>query len=151
EGVVGHLARPRQVPQGTVELLDRQLEIADQIEPEAGSLLEQVSNRVVGLARGSLDLGAGGWRAGQTHILAEVQRHLAAAAAQRPGADPNHLATGAELVEPRRAIRPHPPRQHVALPDVGRQSDALKRDDRLAEAVRPGAGWAVGVDVLPAG
>ena len=43
-----------------------------------------------------------------------------------------------------------PARQHVALPDLRGQRDALQRDQRLAQAVGAGAGAAVGVDVLPA-
>ena len=56
-----------------------------------------------------------------------------------------------ELVEPRLAVGAEPARQDVALPDLGRQRDALERDERLAQAVGAGAAGPVGVDVLPAG
>ena len=41
-------------------------------------------------------------------------------------------------------------RQHVGLPDLRGQGDALQRDQRLAQSIGAGAGGAVGVDVLPA-
>ena len=71
--------------------------------------------------------------------------------ASGPGADPHQLAAGGQLVEPRRAVGAEPAREHVALPHLRRQRDALQRDERLAQAVRAGAGRAVDVDVLPGG
>ena len=102
------------------------------------------------LALGRLELRVGRRRAGEAHVLAEVERDPAAAAAERAGADPDDLAAGAELVEPGRAVGAEPARQHVALPDLRGQRDALERDQRLAQAVGAGAGRPVGVDVLPA-
>ena len=54
-----------------------------------------------------------------------------------------------ELVEPGRAVGAEAARQDVALPDLGRERDALERHQRLAQAVGAGARRAVRVDVLP--
>ena len=89
-------------------------------------------------------------RAGEPDVLAEVESDLAVVAPEGPGADPDQLAARAELVEPGRAVGAESPGQHVALPGLRRQRDALQRDQRLAQAIGPGAGAAVGVDVLPA-
>ena len=91
-----------------------------------------------------------GRRAGEADVLAEVEGDAAVVAAARAGADPDQLAAGAELVEPGRRVGAEPARQHVALPDLRGQRDALQRHQRLAQAVGAGAGGAVGVDVLPA-
>ena len=69
------------------------------------------------------------------HVLAEVERHPARAAAERARADPDDLAARAELVEPGRRPAAEPARQHVALPRLGREGDALERDEHLAQPV----------------
>ena len=66
-----------------------------------------------------------------------------------PGADPDDLAGRAQLVEPRRRVGAGAARQHVALPHVGGQREALQRDEHLAQAVDPGARRGVAVDALP--
>ena len=50
----------------------------------------------------------------------------------------------------RRRVGADAARQHVALPHLGRQRQALERDQRLAQAVDPGARRRVAVDALPA-
>ena len=111
---------------------------------------EPLADRVVGLALDPLQLRVGGRRAGEADVLAEVEGDAAVVAAAGAGADPDHLAAGAELVEPGRRVGAETPRQHVLLPDLRRQRDALQGHQRLAQAVGAGAGGAVGVDVLPA-
>src|SRR3954453_6718459 len=91
-----------------------------------------------------------GWT-GQPHVLAEVERDLAAAAAQGTGADPDDLAPGAELVEPGRAVGAEAPREHVTLPDLRRERDSLERDESLTQPVGSRPGRPEGVDVLPVG
>ena len=77
------------------------------------------------LPGGRLELGVRGRRAGEPHVLAEVEGDLAAASAERAGADPHELAAGAELVEPGGAVGAEASRQDVPLPDLGRERDAL--------------------------
>ncbi len=135
-----------------MQLLDREVaKLGEEVEPEVGPGGEALADRVVGLALGALQLRVGGRRAGEADVLAEVEGDAAVAAAAGAGADPDHLAAGAELVEPGGRVGAEPARQHVPLPDLGGQGDALQRHQRLAQAVRAGAGGAVGVDVLPAG
>ena len=123
-----------------MELLGRVVEVGEQVEPEGGAGGEPLADRVVDLALGALQLRVGGRRAGEADVLAEVEGDAAVAAAERAGADPDHLAAGAELVEPGRRVGAEPARQHVPLPDLRRQRDALQRHQRLAQAVGPGAG-----------
>ena len=102
------------------------------------------------LALGPVELRVRRRRAGEADVLAEVERD-AAGAREGPGADPDQLAAGRQLVEPGRAVGAEAAREHVALPDLGGERDALERHQRLAQAVGAGAGGAVGVDVLPRG
>ena len=74
-------------------------------------------------------------RAEPAGVLAEVERHLAGAPAERAGADPDELAAGAELVDPGGRVGADAARQHVALPHLGRQRQALERHEHLAQAV----------------
>ena len=90
-------------------------------------------------------------RAEQRDVLAEVQRHLAGAAAERARADPDDLAGRAQLVQPARAVGAGAAGQDVLLPHVDRQRQALQRDEHVAQAVDPGAGGRVAVDALPGG
>ena len=94
---------------------------------------------------------AAGRRAEQRDVLAEVQRDLARAAAERARADPDHLARRAQLVEPARRVRARAARQHVLLPHVDGEREPLQRDEHVAQAVDPGAGRRVAVDPLPGG
>ena len=133
-----------------MQLLALEVELGDEVEPERRRAGEPLADRVVDLALGALELRVRRRRAGEADVLAEVERDPPGAR-QRPGADPDDLAAGGQLVEPGRAVGAEPAREHVALPDLGRQRDALQRDQRLAQAVGAGAGRAVGVDVLPGG
>ena len=108
-----------------MQLLRREVELVDQVDPEAGPPAEQLTDRVVHLALRRLDLGVRGRRAGEPHVLAEVDGHLPAAAAERPGADPNDLTARGELVEPGRAVGAEAAGKHVPLPDLGRERDSL--------------------------
>ena len=133
-----------------MDLLALELELRDQVEPERGRRHEPRADRVVHIALGQVELRVRRWRAAEPHVLAVVERDLAGAP-QRPGADPDELAAGGQLVEPGRAVGAEPAREHVVLPDLGRQRDALKRHEGLAQAVDAGAGGPVHVDVLPRG
>src|SRR6476660_6588310 len=66
EGVVGHLARPRQVPEPRVELLGRAVEL-QQVEPEARPLSEPLANRIVDLSLGPIELRVPRRRPGEPH------------------------------------------------------------------------------------
>ena len=88
-------------------------------------------------------------RAQPAHVLAEVEGHLARAAPQRAGADPDHLAAGAELVEPGGRPAAEPAGKDVALPGVGGEGDALERDEYLAQPVDARAAGRRGIDAMP--
>ena len=115
-----------------------------------GPGLEPLADRVDDLPLRDLELAVGGRRPGEADVFAEVEGDAAVAAPEAPGADPDQLAAGAELVEPVRGVGAEPPRQHVGLPHFRRQRDALQRHQRLAQAVGAGARFAERVDVLPA-
>ena len=83
-------------------------------------------------------------------VLAEVERD-APGAPERARADPHELAARAQAVEPGLRVGAGAPRQHVALPDLGGQREALQRHEHLAQAVDPGAGAGVAVHALPRG
>ena len=151
EGVVGDLAGPGEVPERRVQLLALDVELRHQVEPERGRGAEPLADRVVDLALGTLELRVRRRRAGEVDVLAEVERDAAGRAPSAPGADPDDLAAGGQLVEPGRAVGAEPARQHVALPDLRGQRHALQRDQRLAQAIGAGAGGPVRVDVLPGG
>ncbi len=87
--------------------------------------------------RGSVALGLRR-RAEQREVLAEVQRHASARAPQRARAQPHQLAAGAERIQPRRRVAAEAARQHVALPNVGCQREALQRHELLAQALDRG-------------
>ncbi len=53
-------------------------------------------------------------------------------------------------IEPVGRVGAESARQHVCLPDLGGERDALQRDQRLAQAIGAGTRGAVGIDVLPA-
>ncbi len=133
-----------------MQLLRREVEVSEQIKPEVRPGGEALADRVVDLALGALQLGVGGRGAGEADVLAEVEGDAAVAAAQCTSADPDHLAAGAELIEPGGGVGAEAARQHVSLPDLRGEGEALERDQRLAQAVGPGSCGAVGVDVLPA-
>src|SRR5829696_2805012 len=103
EGVVRHLAGPCEVPEGLVQFLRRSLQL-QQVEPEAGALSQTLADRVVDLALDRVQLGVAGGRPGEPDVLSEVERHLAVVAPERPGADPDDLTAGAELVQPGGAV-----------------------------------------------
>ena len=134
-----------------MELLDGQVEVGEQVEPEVRPGGEALADRVVGVALGPLELHVRRRRPREADVLAEVEGDAAVVAPAGAGADPDDLAAGAELVEPGRRVGAEPPRQHVLLPDLRRQHHALQRHQRLAQPVGAGAGGAVGVDVLPVG
>ena len=146
-GVVGDLARPHEVPQRLLELLARDAaDVGQQVGEEARAGGEPLADRVVGLALGRLLRRR---RPEQPHVLAEVERHPAGAAAERARADPHELARGAQRVHPRRRVGADAARQHVALPHLGGQREPLQADQRLAQPVGPGARGRVAVDALP--
>ena len=153
EGVVRHLARPREVPQRLLELdrLDRPAvdlrHVRDQVRPERGTALEALADGVV--ERLGRTLAAIRRRAEPAGILAEVEGHLARMPAERAGPHPHQLAAGAELVHPGLRVAPDPARQHVALPHLGGQRQALERDEHLAQAVHAGAARGRRVHALP--
>src|SRR5260370_2059844 len=107
-----------------MELLGRAIEI-EQVEPEARALQEPLPDRIVDLALGRVELGVRGRRTGEPDVLAEVEGDPSVAAAQGPGAHPDELAAGAELVEPGRAVLAEAPGQHVPLPGLRRQGHPL--------------------------
>jgi hypothetical protein len=133
-----------------VKLLDVDVELRDDVDPERRSAAEQLADRLVRLALRGLELRVAGRRPGERDVLAEVERDSAVASTQRPGADPDQLAPGAELIEPRGAVGAEAARKHVALPYLWSERDPLERHERLAKPVRPRASGAVSVDVLPA-
>src|SRR5205823_13241678 len=71
------------------------------------------------------------------------------APADRARADPHELAAGAQLVHPGRGVGTDAARQHVALPGLDRERQALERDKDLTQAVDAGALRGVAVDALP--
>jgi hypothetical protein len=85
-----------------VELLHRVVEVGEQIEPEVGAGSEALADRLVDLALGPLQLCVGRRWAGEADVVAEVKGNPAVAAPTGAGADPDHLAAGAEFVEPDR-------------------------------------------------
>ena len=106
EGVVGHLARPGQVPERVVELLDRlSSSSASRSSQKSGPAASRSRIASWTLALGPLELGVRRRRAGEADVLAEVEGDAAVVAAAGAGADPDHLAAGAELVEPGSASR----------------------------------------------
>ena len=105
---------------------------------------------VLGLVGGRLALAARRRPQGGG-ILAEVQRHPARVATQGARTDPYQLAARAQRVQPRRRVRAQAAREHVALPDLDGERQRLKRHQRLAQAVDPGAGGGVAIDALPGG
>ena len=152
ERVVGHLARPHEVPQPVLDLVGRQVrQLGEQVGEEARRRAQALAQRLVDrlrrrLRRRSLDVR----RPDRRRVVAEVERHAARAAADRARADPDDLAGGRQLVEPGRRVGADAARQHVALPDLRGQGDPLERDERLAQPVDPGSGGGVAVDALPA-
>ena len=106
-------------------------------------------SRIASCARPEGASFGGGGGPSSAHVLAEVERHLARAAAQRPRPDPHELAGGAQHVHPRRRVGADAAREHVALPHLGGQREPLQPDQRLAQPVGPGAGGRVAVDALP--
>ncbi len=145
--VVGDLAGPDEVPERLLEVLRREVDLGQQVGEEARRAAEPLAQQVVrGLAR-RVDGAAG--RSDRLGVLAEVQGDLPGAAPERPGADPDHLAGRAQLVEPRRRVGAGAAREDVALPHVGRQRQPLQRDEHLAQAIAPGARRGVAVDALP--
>ena len=133
-----------------MQLLGRVVEVGQQVEPEVGSGAEALADRLVDLTLRFLELDVGRGRAGEADVVAEVEGDAAVAATAGAGADPDHLAAGAEFVEPGRRVGAKAAGQDVLLPDLRRQGDALQRHQRLAQTVRAGAGGAMGIDVLPA-
>ena len=63
------------------------------------------------------------------------------------GADPDDLAAGGQLVQHRGRVARHPDRQHVGLPRLDREGDALELGDGVTQAVDPAA--LVAADPLP--
>ena len=99
---------------------------------------------------GDLARAAARGRAEHRGVLAEVERHPAGAPPERARADPHDLAGRAQLVHPRGRVGADAARQHVALPHLGREREALQRHERLAQAVDAGAAGRMAVDALPA-
>ena len=79
-----------------------------------------------------------GRRPEQRRVLAERDRD-----APRVGAQPDDLAARAELIEQLRAVV-HAQRQHLALPDLGRERQPLEREEHLAQALDAAAALAPG-------
>ena len=153
ERVVGHLARPHEVPQRLLQLLGGHAgHVDEQVGEEARALLEPRPQRLVGaLGEHLLAVGPGARRRPEHGgVVAEVQRDPAAAAPERARADPHDLARRAQLVQPRRRVGARAARQHVALPHLRGQGDALQRDEHLAQPVDARPGRRVAVDALPA-
>ena len=163
--VVGHLARPHEVPQRLAQRLGRDIELGEQVGEEAGpggqaraqelvlgGLADERARAVAG-ERGAIHPRAAlntRRRPDQGRVLAEVQRH-AAGASERARTDPHELPARAQAVQPRLRVGAGAPRQHVALPDLDREREPLQRHEHLAQAVDPGARGGVTVDPLPRG
>ena len=126
-GVVRHLARPDEVPQrGQASSASRPVAASKSNQNSGAARAPHGSGRGPPLGRLS------GCDASESRsILSEVDRH-----AVEPCSNPDELAGGAELVEPRRLVAGHAPRQDVALPECDRQGKRLERDERLAEVSR---------------
>ncbi len=149
-GVVGDLARPDEVPQRLAQRLRRSVELGEQVGEERGPCASRARrSSCSGPAGGSAPARAAG-RPDRGRVLAEVQRD-APRATERTGTDPHDLAARAEAVEPGLRVGAGAPRQHVALPDLHGQREALQRHEHLAQAIDPGAGARVAVHALPRG
>ena len=149
EGVVRDLSRPGEVPQRLLQLGGLAVvEVGEQVAPERGAAGEPLADGVVERAPRARSPRVGR-RAEPAGVLAEVQRHPARARPDRAGPDPHDLPASAELVHPGLRVRADAARQHVALPHLRRQREALQRQEHLAEPVDPGG--ARGVHALPRG
>ena len=147
--VVGHLARPHEIPERLLDLLGRDRQLGEEVGEEARRLRQaRTKQLVLGRVR---PLGLVGRRADGLDVVAEIERHAARVAPQGTGADPHELAAGAQLVHPGRRVGATAAWQHVALPDVGGEREALEGHEHLAQAVDPGTGGRMAVDALPRG
>ena len=153
--VVGHLARPHEIPQRLAQRLGRVIELGEQVGEEARTVgearaqLVDLRSIVLGAHRGECARSARR-RADRGGVLPEVQRH-APGASERAGANPHQLAARAQTVQPRLRVGARAAWQHVALPDPDGKREALQRNEHLAQAVDAGARAGVAVDALPGG
>ncbi len=128
-GVVRHLARPDELPQGGQRTLRVQARRLQDVLPEfrgAGEGLPQRRRRLAFRKRRPHG------RAEHSGILTEEERDPVEA-----GTDPDDLAGGAEPVEPGRLVAGHAPRQHLGLPQRHRQRERLQGHERLVQGGAP--------------
>ena len=137
ERVVGDLARPGEVPQRLAQLVRAGVRLLhQQVGEEAGAARQALAQALVELA--VRVLARPGRRAEQGRVLTEVQRDAPRPPAERAAADPDHLAAGAELVQPVRRVRAEPARQHVLLPHLAaRAAGPGAAPARRADGRRP--------------
>ena len=134
-GVVRHLARPHEIPERGERRLGLEAGGGEQVEPELGALRQRAADRVVRLAlrrRRAADAPE------HRRVLAEIECD-----AVDPGADPDDLAGGAQLVELLGPVARDAAREHLGLPQRDRKRKRLERDERLAQRRPP-------VDPVPA-
>src|SRR6266508_5964402 len=123
--IVGHVARPDELPQCGQGGLGLEIRCSEQVEPEKRLAIERCADRVDriafarGYARRCAERGC---------VFAEEDRD-----AVETGADPDDLAGCAELIELRGLIPGNTARQHLRLPQRHRQREPLQRHERLAQ------------------
>ena len=125
-GVVGHLARPDELPQRRQRLGGVEPGRGEEIEPELRAARPSVA-RMTSTSAPSSGSATARW-AEHWQLLTEVQRHPI-----ETGADPDDLTRGTDRVEPARLIPGDTPGQHVALPQRHRERQALERHERLSK------------------
>ena len=149
EGVVGDLARPGEVPQRLAQLVRARVRVARSSRSEKKQAPRARRSRSARAARRPDARGRPGGGPSSGRVVTEVQRDAPGAPAQRAAADPHDLAAGAQLVQPVRRVGPQPARQHVLLPQLRRERQALQRRQHVAQPVDAGARGRVAVDALP--
>src|SRR6266550_3539227 len=119
-GVVRHLARPDEIPEGGQRLLGLEPGFRQQVEPEKGAALEHGAQLIVELPLGTV---CRSHLAEHGRVLAEVDGHPVEA-----GADPDDLAGGAELVELLGPVVRYASREDIRLQKRDRKRESLQRN-----------------------
>jgi hypothetical protein len=97
----------------------------DEVEPELRAAGERVPDRLSGVGLGRR---GGGRTAEHARVFAEEECDTV-----ETRSDPDELSRRAELVELKRLVARHAPRQHLGLPELHRERKPLERNERLAE------------------
>src|SRR5882672_2016014 len=135
ERVGSHEPARDELAQGFLDLHAQQTTALHELEEEQRAALVQRLQHALGgagqaLARGRDDERAPERRRGARHDRDRRRGHGARAArrrgAARPRPPPDEFTRAAELIEQRRTVVREPRRQHLALPDRGRQREALE-------------------------